>query len=97
MQRKGNVLVLLSTLYMTLTLAGCGIPESINKISTELRSAVVSFDSAIAALSNQSANWQLVLQNLEKDLVSDTESMVRTEVENLMRTGSYNDRVRVSL
>lgn len=62
---------------------GCGIPPAIRQTNVELRNAIDEFDRAISALTQQSSDWQVVLQNLEADIAADVQSTLRTEVRNL--------------
>jgi hypothetical protein len=68
-------------------LSGCAINTQLAQTNVELRNAVDSFDRAIDALAQQSADWQVVLQALEKEVVDDVQSTTRVELHNLMRTG----------
>jgi ABC-type oligopeptide transport system substrate-binding subunit len=72
---------------LSLLLSGCGITSQLAQTNVELRNAVNSFDRGINALSRESADWQVVLQELQENLVEDTQSTLRVEITNLMRTG----------
>jgi hypothetical protein len=72
---------------LALLLSGCGITSQLAQTNVELRNAVNSFDRGINALSRESADWQVVLQELQENLVEDTQSTLRVEITNLMRTG----------
>ncbi len=81
--------IALSLSYLIQT--GCsairGIGNVLDQTNVELRNAVDSFDRAIDALSRQSSDWQVVLQNLEETLIDDAQSTIRVEVTNLMESG----------
>ncbi len=57
--------------------------SSLKAINRTLESAVHSFDNAIAALSQESADWQMVVTDLEKQVTKDMQSTIRIEVQNL--------------
>lgn len=69
--------------------AGClgGLTSTLDQTNVELRNAVDSFDRAIDSLARQSADWQVVVQDLERTIVADVQSTARVELTNLMRTG----------
>ncbi|HJQ39636.1 MAG TPA: hypothetical protein VKB93_21030 [Thermoanaerobaculia bacterium] len=69
--------------------AGClgGITGTLQQTNVEVRNAVDSFDRAIDTLARESADWQVVLQDLERTIVADVQSTTRVELTNLMRTG----------
>jgi hypothetical protein len=70
-------------------LAGCGMTKAIKSAVTTLDNrmadAIRSMDYAINALSQQSADWQVVVTNLEKEVSKDLQSTIRSEVTDLAR------------
>ena len=66
--------------------AGCGISSSIKETNREIANAVDSFDRAINALSQESADWRIVVQDLQKEISEDMQSTIRTELDNLTRS-----------
>lgn len=82
-------LALLCSVFLPIVffLSGCGISSQLKQTNVELHNAVDSFDRAIDALARQSSDWQVVLQTLEENLVDDTQSTLRVELNDLMRTG----------
>lgn len=64
----------------------CGIPDSIDRTNVELRNAIDTLDRSIDTLSRQSADWQVVLQDLEDSIAEDIQSTIRIETTNLVRT-----------
>ena len=64
----------------------CGIPGSIDRTNLELRNAIDTLDRSIDALSRQSADWQVVLRDLEESVAEDVQSTIRIETTNLVRT-----------
>ena len=56
-------------------LNGCsGLSKSIGAVNTTMQNAVDSLDRGIAALSQQSADWRIVVQDLEKEVSRDMQS-----------------------
>jgi hypothetical protein len=68
---------------------GCmqGLAGALQETNQEIRNAVDTFDRAIDALARQSADWQVVLQNLEASMTENVQSTIRVEVTNLLQTG----------
>lgn len=81
------VLLCCVLLPIVFLLSGCGISSQLAQTNVELHNAVDSFDRAIDALVRQSSDWQVVLQSLQENLVNETQSTIRVELNNLMRTG----------
>jgi hypothetical protein len=79
---SGRALALLLAACCT----ACGIPGSIDRTNVELRNAIDTLDRSIDALSRQSADWQVVLQDLEGSIAEDLQSTIRIETTNLVRT-----------
>lgn len=69
-------------LILLLTLTGC---ISVKFPIEELNSAITSFDRAIATLAQESADWRVVVTDLQKEVTEDMRSTIRNEVENLTR------------
>ncbi len=67
-------------------LTSCGITSAIKNATGQIESATSSFDRAIAALGQESANWRAVMYDLEKEISEDVQSTIRTEIENLTRS-----------
>jgi hypothetical protein len=69
--------------------AGCmqGLSGALRETNQEIRNAVDTFDRSIDALARQSADWQVVLQNLEASMTENVQSSLRVEVTNLLQTG----------
>lgn len=65
---------------------GCGITSAIKEMNTKIQNAVDSFDRAIATLGQESADWRVVMYDLEKEIAEDVQSTIRTEIENLTRS-----------
>jgi hypothetical protein len=85
--KRLKITILLSTLALVLTGCSCSIDTGAKALADRLKQAIESFDRAITSLNAQSSDWQIVLQNLEKELAADTQSTIRTEVTNLGRAG----------
>jgi hypothetical protein len=89
--RHGSTALLCCALLLIIFfLVGCGISSLSSQLAqtnVELHNAVDSFDRAIDALAQQSSDWQVVLQTLQENLVNETQSTIRVELNNLMRTG----------
>ena len=68
---------------------GCmqGLSGALRETNQEIRNAVDTFDRSIDALARQSADWQVVLQNLEASMTENVQSSLRVEVTNLLQTG----------
>jgi hypothetical protein len=58
----------------------------VSVIDTRAEDAIHSLDNAIATLAQESADWRVVVANLEKDISKDVQSTIRTEVQDLART-----------
>lgn len=70
-------------------ISGCsfgGLASSWQDTNTRLEQAINSIDRAIGTLSQQSANWQVALYDLEKEVSEDLQSTLRTEVHNLTQS-----------
>lgn len=64
-----------------------GLVSAIRDTNMELRNTVDSFDRAIDALSRQSSDWQVTLEELKEGLVDDVQSTLRVEITELLQTG----------
>lgn len=76
------ILILIIVSFVT----GCGISSAIKETNTKIQSAIDSFDRAIATLGQESADWRVVMYDLEKEIAEDVRSTIRTEIENLTRS-----------
>ena len=76
-------------LPLLVALSGCGgcDPLGLAPVAVELRNAVDSLDRAIDSLAQESADWQVVLADLETQLVADVRSTLRAEATDLVRNG----------
>lgn len=89
--RKIFITVISSFVAISLvfSLSGCGLSSAIgNAVATLDRraaDAVHSFDTAIATLAQESADWRVVLANLQEDISEDVQSTIRTELQDLTR------------
>ena len=52
----------------------------------EIDRAITSFDRAIGSLSQESADWRVVVTDLQEEVTEDMQSTIRNEVENLTRS-----------
>lgn len=83
---NGFILPPLILLTVTLGFIGCGTLKSISeRFDNRMGEAIRSMDNAIATLSQQSADWQVVVANLEKEVSKDIQSTIRTEITDLTR------------
>lgn len=68
---------------------GCGIKSAINTavatVDARAADAIHSLDNAIAKLAEESADWRVVVTNLEKEISADVQSTIRTEVQDIAR------------
>ena len=65
----------------------CGTLKSISeRFDNRMGEAIRSMDYAIATLAQQSADWQVVVTNLEKEISKDVQSTIRTEIHDLTRS-----------
>lgn len=85
--KRLKITILLSALALVLTGCSCTVDTGAKALADQLKQAIESFDRAITSLNAQSSDWQIVLQDLEKELAADTQSTLRTEVTNLGRAG----------
>jgi len=66
---------------------GCGSLNSIaERFDNRMAETIRSMDAAIAQLAQQSADWQVVVANLEKEISKDVQSTLRTEIHDLTRS-----------
>jgi len=76
-------------LILAISLSNCGISSSIRTAveTFDIRAAdaIHSLDNAIAALAEESADWRVVVTNLEEEISEDVQSTIRTEVQDLTR------------
>jgi len=80
--------LLLPLLFLAIwiTQSSCGGLKSIaERFDNRMGEAIQSMDYAIATLAQQSANWQVVVANLEKEVTSDIQSTLRNEITDLTR------------
>lgn len=79
-------LAILVTIF-SLIFSGCGTIKSIAaQFDARVGETIRTMDNAIATLANQSADWQVVVANLEKDISKDAQSTIRTEIHDLTRS-----------
>lgn len=71
---------------LVLALGGCSFSSLLRDTNVEIRDAINSFDQAIATLAQQSADWQVVVQDLQESITEDVQSTIRVELTNLSRT-----------
>ena len=73
-------------LILATALTACGKLKSIStQFDNRMEDAIRSFDYAINILSQESANWQVTVANLEKELSEDLQSTIRHEITDLVR------------
>jgi hypothetical protein len=68
-------------ILLAVLVAGCGIAEKIQDLTTQ---TVNVLDDAIAALETQSAAWQSILQEAQARLTADAQSTIRNELASLV-------------
>lgn len=85
MKKKTLLLLFAVFLVFTVGMHGCGITAALRKIDARMAEAIHSMDKAIASLNQQSANWQTVIADLEKEITADMQSTLSNEVQNLTR------------
>lgn len=68
--------------FTLLALTGCA---SLIFPTEEIDRAITSFDRAIATLAQESADWRVVVTDLQEEITEDMRSTIRNEVENLTR------------
>ena len=69
-----------------LSQSGCGTLKSISeRFDNRMGEAIRSMDYAIATLAQQSADWQVVVTHLEKEITRDIQSTLRNEITDLTR------------
>jgi hypothetical protein len=68
--------------FILLALTGC---SSLIFPTEEIDRAITSFDRAIASLAQESADWRVVVTDLQEEITEDMRSTIRNEVENLTR------------
>lgn len=77
-------------LVLIISLSGCSLISSINSAvaSFDIRAAdaIHSLDNAIARLAEESADWQVIVTNLEEEISEDVQSTIRHEVQDVTRT-----------
>ena len=85
---KVRIMAVLSVILATGTF-GCGIKSAINTavatVDARAADAIHSLDNAIAKLAEESADWRVVVTNLEKEISADVQSTIRTEVQDIAR------------
>lgn len=85
--RAGSLTVLFLVLILYINITGCGTLKSIaERFDNRMGEAISSMDNAIATLAQQSADWQVVVANLEKEVSKDVQSTIRTEIHDLTRS-----------
>ena len=65
---KMSLIHVIFLLIIVSFLTGCGITSAIKKTNDQIQSAINSFDRAIAALGQESADWRAVMYDLEKEI-----------------------------
>lgn len=74
------------SLIIILCIHGCSTLRSISeRFDNRTGEAIRSMDFAIATLAQQSADWQVVVTNLEKEISKDIQSTIRAEITDLTR------------
>lgn len=77
-------------LVLIISVSGCSLISSINSAvaSFDIRAAdaIHSLDNAIARLAEESADWQVIVTNLEEEISEDVQSTIRNEVQDVTRT-----------
>ena len=85
--RTGFISLLILTITLSICISGCATLRSISeRFDNRMSEAISTMDNAIATLAQQSSNWQVVVANLEKELIKDLQSTIRTEVDNLTKS-----------
>ncbi len=73
-------------LFIFLVFTGCSTLRSISeRFDNRMGEAIRGMDYAIATLAQQSADWQVVVANLEKEITRDIQSTIRAEITDLTR------------
>jgi hypothetical protein len=82
----------LSSLFAALCLAGIlsscfKFEKEIDKVNETAKQAVATLDKAINGLQSESVNWRQVLEETRDELVDETQSTIKNEVNNLIGNG----------
>ncbi len=84
---KNSVLMSLLAIICAIVITACGSLNTIaERFDARMAEAIRSMDVAIATLAQQSADWQVVVANLEKEISKDVQSTLRTEIHDLTRS-----------
>jgi len=74
-------------IVVAVTLCGCGIPGSIRGIDITAQHSVAVLNQGIHEITMESANWRVVLQDMQAQLVEDVQSTLRHEIAALLQKG----------
>ena len=82
---RNIVLSFLTLVILTSGFVGCDLTGGFSTtITSSTQAAVNVLNNAIAALNNQSADWQMVLQNAQDQLTESAQSTIRNEISNTL-------------
>jgi hypothetical protein len=77
-----------------IVLQGCGLVDSINNLTGEVATstdkAVSIMDGAIASLADESADWQIVVQDAINQLTDEAHTFLRNDLNNLLQRAPAN-------
>lgn len=83
----GYLFLRVSMIMALLLMPSCGTINNIaERFDNRMAEAIRSMDVAIATLAQQSADWQVVVANLEKEISKDVQSTLRVEIHDLARS-----------
>lgn len=72
----------ISLLLLLLLISGCGLAKTIEETTDK---TVAVLDEAIVDLADESADWQIILQDTISELTDETQQTIRNDITNLLR------------